>query len=385
MSIDLRTNINAGKVFGNPEVNNANSLELSAIPIRHNRGITNISDVEGNKMFSPTAKPTLSKPEITVEELAVKTLDLTFHPEISKNLNIGSQPTLSEFMSAYVNKVKNNIGQLTGDEKVKQSDALDSETLNCLLQLFTLGSKSKLIETLKTTLNAKVNARAAENQSYIDKNVDVQKARAEKQQEQAKVQASQKRWGIVGASISIIAAIASTVLTVATFGAAAPLAILAYAACAATVVGCTCTIGSLVTGNETLSKVGKWFGIAGAVLSLVGGIGNYFGKAIEKAPDVLQFASVIAGCASGVTSGGSQIINGLNQKDLAKLEKELAETKIGLEKLDQEISLLSDFIQRVSDYIRQFMKDIFQNEEKAAEMLRQMFNAAFGIGQNIKC
>jgi hypothetical protein len=390
MTVDLTTNINIRKSLEKLESNNiSSSTNFTAKPIRNNSGITNISDIDKNlKAFFSTTKPILQAPRISLEDIASQEVNIPSTMQAMLNLET-AQPKLPEFISACIDKIKNDIKNLPVDKKSKQTGwtipQVDNDNLSFLCILLTIGSKSQLVNILKQTLHANIKTREAENQSYIDKNTEVQKISTDKQNKQAKIKANQKRWGIVGSALSIIASIASTVLTVATFGATAPLAILAYSACAATVVGCTCTISGLATGNETLSKLGQWFGIAGSVLSLVGGIANFFGKAIETASNVLQFTSVIAGCASGITNSGSQIINSCHQRDLAKLEKELSQMKISLEKIDQKIKLLSNFIEVISNGIKQAMKDVFKNEEESARMIQQMFDTALSIEKNVKC
>ena len=71
--------------------------------------------------------------------------------------------------------------------------------------------------------------------------------------------------------------------------------------------------------------------------------------------------------------------------DLAEQQKKLEDLKIDMTKLDQEIKLLSDMIDKIANFIQEFMKDLFHDEEEVASMIQQMMNAALGIEQNVKC
>ncbi len=397
MPVDNTTNLNIknpSDILGNSDVNNASATTktVEPNPVNNTKGITDVSSTEDNFIttFSGTPKPSLREPEISVGQLVDQTLTLA--PEVAKMLNLNTQTTVGEFVTSCVGKLTDNIGKSASDDKVREAGGahgkFDSEMLDCLILLLTMGSKSNLIETLKNTLQAKIKDRSATNQKLIDKNTDVAEKNAEVVKQQEEAEAKQKVWGILGAALAIVAAIASCALTVATCGLGAPLAIamttLAIIGCTATCVGSSLTIAGLATGNEDLQKAGMWLGVAGGVLSLGSGIGSIW-AATQHASNLLKILSIVSGAAAGVTSSTGQIVNGFAQEDLAETEKELANAKISLDKLQQQIDLLSDMIDKIANSIQNFMKDLFQDEEEVGQMISQMMKTALDIEQNVKC
>ncbi len=394
MPVDLVTNLNAEKTLENPDVNDASAptKPVEPNPVNNNKGITEVSNAENDFIttFSGTPKPSLREPEIPVGRLIDQTLTLA--PEVAKMLNVSTQPTLGEFITSCTGKLIGNIGQMASDDKVMEAGGspgkFDSEILDCLILLLTMDSKSNLIQTLKDTLQAKINDRAANNQKQIDKNVEVAEKNAEAIKKQEEAEARRKAWGILGAALSIVAAIVACAVTVATCGVGSSLAIamttLAISGCAATCVGSGLTIAGLAAGNEALQKAGMWVGVAGGILSLGSGIGSIWAAA-NHVNNLLRIMATISGAVSGVTSSSGQIVDGINQMDLAKTEKELANLKIDLKKLDKEIEVLSDMIDKVANAIQNFMKDLFQDEEEVARMVQQMMKTSLDIGSNVKC
>lgn len=389
MSVDNTTNLNisnTGDIFKNQDINDTSApTKTEPNPVNNNTGITEISDTENDFIttFSGTPKPSLREPDTPLAQFADK--PITVSPEMAEILGIESKEiTLSEFLTLCSDKIKGEIGNLLRGGGGKSSK-LDSEILDCMVLLITMDSKSKLIQTLRDTLQAKIKDRAAKNQQYLDKTAEADKKNAEEIKKAKEAEARQKRWGIIGAVFSAIAAAVSCFVTVATFGAAAPVAALAIAGCVATCAGSICTSIGLATGNEDWQKAGMWLGIAGAVLSLASGVGSIFTKAVEKAPELLKTLSIIANFTSGVTNSTNQIVNGVIQLDLAESQKELANIKIELDKLNKQIELLSDMIDKIANSIQNFMKDLFQDEEEVAQMVQQMMNTNLSIEQNVKC
>jgi cell division protein ZapA (FtsZ GTPase activity inhibitor) len=396
MPIDNTTNLNISNpsdILGNQDVDRASAstktVELN--PVNNSRGITEVSATDDFiTTFSGTPKPSLRQPEIPLGQLIDQTVTLA--PEVAKMLNLSTQPTLGEFITSCTGKLTDDIGKIALDDKVREAGGnpgkFDSEMMDCMIALLTMDSKSKLIQTLRETLQAKINDRKATNQKMIDKNVEIANKNAEAIKQQEEVQAKAKLWGILGAVFSAIVAVVSAALTVATFGAATPLAAavatLAICGCAMTVGGSVCTIVGLAADNETLQKIGMGLGIAGSVFSLASGIGSIW-VAAEHAANVLKVINIVTSAVSGVTSSVGQIVNGIAQEDLAETEKELATMKIDLAKLDNQIELLSGMIDKIAKGIQDFMKDLFQDEEEVSQMIRQMMQTSLDIGQNVKC
>ena len=397
MPVDAQINLNikdSSDILGNSDVNNASATTkpVEPNPVTNNRGITEVSNAENDFIttFPGTPKPSLREPEIPAGQLIDQTLTLA--PEVAKALNLNTQTTLGEFIIACTNKMTDTIGKIASDGKLKEAGVtqgkFDSEMMECLVMLLTMDSKSKLIQTLQNTLQAKINDRKAANQDLIDKNTEVAEKNVEQVKKKEEAEAKRKAWGILGAIFSAIVAIFSAVITVLTCGAATPLAAgittLAICGCAMTVAGSVCTIAGLATGNEKLQQIGMWLGLAGGAFSLVSGIGSIWG-AVNHVNNLLRIMATVAGAVSGVTSSTGQIVNGFAQKELAEIEKELNNIKISLDKLQQQINLLSDMIDKVANSIRNFMKDLFKDEEEVSQMVQQMMKTALDIEQNVKC
>lgn len=398
MPVDNTTNLNinnSSDILGNRDIDKASATTkpVELHPVTNNKGITDVSSNTENDFittFSGTPKTSLRQPDVSLGQLAEQTLTLA--PEAAKMLNLSTQPILGEFITSCVGKLTGDIGKTALDAAtLKAGDTLgkfDSEMLDCLILLLTMDSKSNLIQTLKDTLQAKINDRTANNQKQIDKNVEVAEKNAEAIKKQEEAEARRKAWGILGAALSIVAAIVACAFTVATCGVGSSLAIamttLAISGCAATCVGSGLTIAGLAAGNEALQKAGMWCGVAGGVLSLASGIGSIWAAA-NHVNNLLRIMATISGAVSGVTSSSGQIVDGINQMDLAKTEKELANLKIDLKKLDKEIEVLSDMIDKVANAIQNFMKDLFQDEEEVARMVQQMMKTSLDIGSNVKC
>ena len=397
MSVDNTTNLNisnAGDIFKNQDVNNTSSpTKIKLSPVNNNAGITEMSTIEEDSTttFSDAPKPELRQPEISLEQIGEKTITVT--PEMAETLNIESKTmTISEFIAACTEKIKGNIGKSELGEALVNGDGtstkFDNETMECLILLLTMDSKSNLIQTLRNTLQAKIKDRAAKNQEYIDKTAEQDQKNAEQIQKAKEAEERRKKWGIFGAIMSAVLAIVSAVVTVATLGIAAPAAIVAVAACAVTCVGSSLSIAGIVTDNKDLQTAGMWVGVAGAVLSLGAGITGVFSKVAEmasKLATVMKFVATALNTVSGVSQSIFKIIDGINQMDLAEQQKKLEDLKIDMTKLDQEIKLLSDMIDKIANFIQEFMKDLFHDEEEVASMIQQMMNAALGIEQNVKC
>ena len=397
MPIDNTTNLNisnTGDIFKNQDIDNASATTktVEPNPVTNNKGITEVSNAENDFIttFSDTPKFFLRAPEIPIGRLVEQTP--TISPEAAKMLNLSAQPTLGEFITSCVGKLTGDIGKTALDAATREAGGtqgkFDSEMLDCMILLLTMDSKTNLIQTLKDALQAKIKDRQTANQKLIDKNVEVADKNAEAIKKQEEAEAKRKAWGILGAALSIVAAIASCIITVATCGVGSGLAIamttLAIAGCVATVAGSVCTIAGLATGNEDCQKAGMWLGVAGGVFSLGSGIGSIW-AAVDHVSNLLKITAMVSGAVSGVTSSTGQIVNGFAQKELAETEKELATMKISLDKLQQQIDLLSDMIDKVANSIRNFMKDLFQDEEEVAQMIQQMMRTALDIEQNVKC
>ena len=397
MPVDARINLNiknSSDILGNSDVNNASAptKPVEPNPVTNNRGITEVSNAENDFIttFSGTPKPSLREPEIPAGKLIEQTLTLS--PEVAKMLNLSTQTTYWEFIIACTNKMTDTIGKTALDAATRKaggtSGKFDSEMMDCLILLLTMDSKSKLIQTLQNTLQAKINDRKAANQKLIDKNTEVAEKNAEQVKKKEEAEAKRKAWGILGAIFSAIVAVFSAVITVLTCGAATPLAAgittLAICGCAMTVAGSVCTIAGLATGNEKLQQIGMWLGLAGGAFSLVSGIGSIWG-AVNHVNNLLRIMATVAGAVSGVTSSAGQIVNGFAQKELAEVEKELNNIKISLDKLQQQIDLLSDMIDKVANSIQNFMKDLFKDEEEVSQMVQQMMKTVLDIEQNVKC
>ncbi len=393
MPVDAQINLNiknSSDILGNSDVNNASAptKPVEPNPVTNNRGITEVSNAENDFIttFPGTPKPSLREPEIPAGQLIDQTLTLA--PEVAKALNLSTQTPLGEFIIACTNKMTDTIGKIASDGKLKEAGVtqgkFDSEMMECLVMLLTMDSKSKLIQTLQNTLQAKINDRKAANQELIDKNTEVAEKNVEQVKKKEEAEAKRKAWGILGAIFSAIVAVFSVILTVVTCGAATPVGVAAICGCAMTVAGSACTIAGLATGNEKLQQIGMWLGLAGGVFSLASGIGSIF-AVTNQASNLLKIMAAVAGAVSGVTSSTGQIVNGFAQKELAEIEKELNNIKISLDKLQQQINLLSDMIDKVANSIQNFMKDLFKDEEEVSQMVQQMMKTVLDIEQNVKC
>ena len=400
MAVNNTTNLNvknSGDIPGNQDVDNASAPTKTAgpNPVNNSKGIAEVSNAEDDFIttFPDAPKPSLREPEVPARQLAEQPMTLT--SEVAKMLNLSTQTTLGEFITVCTNKLNDTIGKMALNDKIREAggnpEKFDSEILDCMVLLITADSKSKLIETLKKTLQSKLNERNAANQKLIEKNVEVGEKNAQAIKEKEAAEAKAKLWGIFGAIFSAVAAVFACAVTVATCGvgtgAAIAVTTLAIAGCGCTCVGSACTIAGLAMGGEDgekMQKVGMGFGIAGAVFSLAGGLGSF--KVIAgNANTLLKIMSSIASLVSGVTSSTGQITQGVAQKHLAETEKELSDMKISLEKLNNQIDILSTLIDRIANSIQDFMKDLFQDEQEVSQMVQKMMQTALGIEQNVKC
>ncbi|MDR2396719.1 MAG: hypothetical protein LBD69_02615 [Puniceicoccales bacterium] len=258
---------------------------------------------------------------------------------------------------------------------------LDGDGLALLCMLFTQQSKAELIKGLKKALEAKVNERVATQSEFLadqkkvmEEQIEMQKA-AEEQKKAAKAKSI---FGILGAIFTAIVAFA---ITVATFGAAGPVA-------GALLVGAVmCTIAasatSIASASMTLAAMDnpelaekykdhiKNLGIASAVLGIVGcllscGAGAAgAGKALDGIAQLVKTFGQVAGALCTVGQGVVQVLQGCDMMELAEVQKNLAAKKIELEKLDSEIEFLQKLIDMLMNSVEEFL-DLFLNAEEAA-------------------
>lgn len=453
MPVDLGTNLNVRIPYPSEELDSSNPALKVTRSLQNNTGITDISEVEEIfANFSSPVKPTLTAPTLQPSEVEELVLD----ENTARLLQIGTHANIAEFSQACLAKLQQS-GFFASEPKEQGKNALekavsqfDNESMECLCLLLTMGSKSKLVETLKETLKDKIRLRDEVNQKFLKETIDVNTKNVKTKNEQIAAEEKRKKWGIFGAILGAIVSIFATVATVFTCGAASPLGVVAIAG------GVTCVASSglniaaaCVTNPELKAKLqtfGTILGIVGTLLTIISSVGAYNaaakaaaqkaaeGTMIEmadlssKAANVSKIAvgaenaaqtamngvgnwqalknflsaafKVKAGAAqvsylktinavfasiSGVTSGVTNIVNSVNEMRLSELEKELAESKINLKKLDQEISILSKAIESVSNDLQQFIKDLLSNEEKAAQTIQQMMDTSLSLDRQIGC
>ena len=400
MPIDFGTNLNTRKndeIFGDANANGTVAAsKVTAPSLQYNTGISDISDTgEGLDDFTFDTKINLEKPTVPAEELAAQQILISDEEMEYLGIKI-TNPTLTELLAAITNKVRSNIA---GDDKVKASggevSALDSETLGCLLMM--LGSKGtdEVIKTFQKTLSDKIRKRAAENNKYLEEVVKTNNKNIEAKKEALEAEAKAKLLGWLSGILSAFAAIASAVLTVLSFGVATPLAVavcvIACTGAAASATSSALSIAAIYNPeNEALGKASMALGICGAVLSIASGVTSWVGVAkgaltAATVNTTVRIAAICMQFSSGVTGGVSGIVNGAASLDLAETQKKLADMKIHLDKLDQEIQILTKFIEKLQQTIKDLVAEVLDREANAGEMLQQIMSTNLNIGDNLKC
>ncbi len=430
---------------GNNAINDATTENLSAETAKINTKkpvnlisnsviIDNNADIDENinsaqynkKLFNEN---TLSKPLYKLSDALDKLNDT-----INGNSNIahffnksGTQLTYPEFVTKCFEKlVQNNFIKIsksnetnstsettktpenTSEKKTVDMLKMSSEVLSFFCLLITQDSKSKLIDTLKQTLNTKIKDREAVSNEFLK---ETEKQIAE-QIKAAKAQSRSKILGIfkaIGSAIgAIVGVVVSAALTVFTAGGSTPLMVAACAGCGLAFAGAICTcvssglsIASVYTDDSELkaklNKINMGFGIAGAVLGIAGALcsgGASIAKIFSSAPQIaanisksvvkaVKTIGTLTQAATTAVQGGLQITEGAFNVNLAKINERLAESKIQLEKLDSEIEKLSSFIDMLSSTLQTFIQNMLECEEKAAAMLNESSNTQLSLAANI--
>lgn len=89
--------------------------------------------------------------------------------------------------------------------------------------------------------------------------------------------------------------------------------------------------------------------------------------------DIMKFLdtmSTLVTTGSSLTQGSTQIATGVMNIESAKTQRTLADIKIEMAKLDQEIEVLVAFIDALTQDIQKFTEDYLKNEQEAAETLQ---------------
>ena len=326
-----------------------------------------------------------------------------FEKLIKHNFIKTSKSNKTNFKSKTTRSQANILGQ-----KTINMLKLSPEVLSLFCLLITQDSKSKLTDTIKQILSAKIKDRDAVSKKFLQ---ETEKQVAE-QIKSAKAQSRSKILGIfkaIGSAVAAIIGVAVTsTLTVLTAGGSTPLMIAACASCGLAFAGAICTCASsgfsIATAytdspklKATLNKINMGLGIAGAVLGIAGAIcsgGASIAKIFSSAPEIamnisksivrtIKTIGKITQAATTAVQGGLQTTEGAFNINLAKISKRLAASKIELEQLDSEIAQLKSFIDMLSSTLQTFIQNMLECEEKAAAMLNEVFNTHLSFAANI--
>jgi hypothetical protein len=378
MSVDLNSsNLSTSNNALSPDTENVGELPLSQ-KFNNSIGIIGSSIIDG--VANASEEIQIEAPTTTLEQIA----------EAMGNLSPSDQTRLSELIA----KLNPTKADSEGNTAVAAA-ALSDEDVDFLCILLTQSAKSKLVETIKTKLKDAINEKTKKMKEYQAKVADCIKKNIEAAEAAKKAQEAKKKKSIWGAIISAVVAVVAVVVTVATCGAGGPLAVAAIACCAA---ACACSLVSAGLSiaqacgvdNKAMSLANKVLGYCGMAFGLVGcgcNIANVIKTAAKEAVDAmsksLTTVQAVVDATGGIVDGAMDISLGVTELKVAELEKLANEAKIDQEKLDQVIQLLSQFLTQLQNCVYDFIRNILDSEQTAAEMLNRVQNAMLRIGNPV--
>lgn len=350
-------------------------------------GISSISVIEDQGYAQGIFEnPTLKAPNTSLVDASSAQLKLP--DEVAQQVGVSSNTTFYEFTKACLSKIQ----ALNNNSSTPSSNLLEGEDLDYLCTLLTLQSKSKLIEVLKETLKEKINSRNDLQQKFIQDQTEVASKQVESERERAEAANNAKIRGIFGAIFGTITAIAAAVITVATFGAATPLAIaittmaissaVLCATSSALTISALCINDSKVAGK--LSLASSIIGCVGATIGIVSSVCSFklTPRDIEKFGTILKMISTGLQCTNSIVTGATSILQGVDQIELAKLEKKIGEYQINMAKMDKEIQTLSKFIDMIVKSVEEFIKDMLLIEEQGQQVMEEVQDAQNALANN---
>ena len=411
--------------------------ELNAInhAILTGEGIDQIieSFAEENPTFTNALKNNkdkLKKPEGELSELMEANVEIP--KELAEKLGLATSKTNEA-------KVTVSIGIFTQaalKQHLKENDNtfglgnLNSETIDLLCLLLCQESKTELIETLKATLKSKVAERANLSSEYQEKTVNMANEQVEAQKAAEAAKKASIFSAIFNAIAAVIGCIVGAIITAATLGAGtaigATIIALSVAACVCTLASSGCQIAAICTDDpevkDKLNKASMGLGICGAVIGLAASIGNLAGGAIKgfvegakiigkglvkgltksilkiaknaaksaaksavkdlnKITKLFEMFGNISTAITSMAQGGTEIASGILNIESAKTQRSLADIKIQMAKLDQEIETLVAFIDSLTKDVQKFMEDFLKNEQEAVETLHAKSDVELQLAQ----
>ena len=377
MSVDLNSsNLSTSNNALSPDTENVGELSLSQ-KFNSNIGIIGSSIIDG--VANASEEIQIEAPTTTLEQIA----------EAMGNLSPSDQTRLSELIA------KLNPTQAGSEGNTAVTAALSDEDVDFLCILLTQSAKSKLVETIKAKLKDAISEKTGKMKEYQAKVADCIKKNIEAAEAAKKAQEAKKKKSIWSAIISAIVAVVAVVVTVATCGAGGALAVAAIACCAA---ACACSLVSAGlsiaqacgVNNKAMSLANKVLGYCGMAFGLVGcgcNIANVIKTAAKEAVDAmsksLTTVQAVVDATGGIVDGAMDISLGVTELKVAELEKLANEAKIDQEKLDQVIQLLSQFLTQLQNCVYDFIKNILDCEQSAAETLNSVQNATLEIGNHV--
>ncbi len=391
MPVDLGTNINVRPPYPLEELDPANTALKVTRSLQHNAGITNISEAEEIfASFSPLTKPTLTAPTVSLTEAEEVVLD----ENAARLLQIGTHSNVLELTQACLAKLQHS-GLWASDPKEQNKSALekaafqfDDESMECLCLLLTMGSKSKLVETLKEALKDKIRVRDEINQKYLKETIEVNAKNVKAKNDQIAAEKKRKAWGIFGAIVSAIVTIVATVATVMTCGAASPLGVLAIAGCTACLASSSLTIAAACVTDpvlkEKLQTAATILGIIGTLLTIISSVGAYnaAAKAAQKAAtegvmiemaDLGSQAANAGKVAVGAENAAQAAINGVGKWQAFKnLLSSICTVKAGAQQIPylQTINAVFASITGVTSGVTNIINSA--NEMRLSELEKQL-------------
>ena len=89
----------------------------------------------------------------------------------------------------------------------------------------------------------------------------------------------------------------------------------------------------------------------------------------------------ISTAITSMAQGGTEIASGILNIESAKTQRSLADIKIQMAKLDQEIETLVAFIDSLTKDVQKFMEDFLKNEQEAVETLHAKSDVELQLAQ----
>ena len=354
------------------------------------KGIGGVSVKTGNEANSANNdKPELEGPKQDVNEFLEEPIQLD--KESAEMLGTSDNTNIREFLGA-LDKALNQPGI--------DLSKLTSDSLDLLCLVLCQESKSKLITTLKHSLNAKVQDRERLQNEYQEElsKIAEQQAKAKKEFKKNKIRNIFKAvFSVIGAVLAVAASVVATVLTV---GAATPAIVASGIALGSSVVGAGATIATTTidivashTSDEDkkkkLSKASMVLGISGAILGLASAISSGAASALNTAKAVKEIALAVqkvtnvADSLTAAAGGAVTIAEGASNIKLAKMQKNLDNLKIEAEKTNESIELLSSMIEDATEVIQDFIDNLLQCEAAASKEISRQQDVQLRLAEKV--